>query len=388
MPPLRYDHVMASVQGATTRASKRVGQRLRIGREEVVFGRNILRRAASGYSLQPRLFVNDPWALIAEAIARCPEGRPRDIAQSFRRQAEDYFRAATVGREVAVRPVLLYYAFLNLSKAYAFVKGSTRLSDSAHHGISQSARPRAIVSTLITFKNSTIEQPSVFHELLLHLGGDPLVLTEGLPLGYLLPQILPGHRLWCYATNKPERFIPIEGFEVLHSQSEKQVWLNLFLRREDLSRLSLTDPRLLAETNLHGQFEVVSGTLPSHSLCLQQACPSAYSAEPAEALHFILSDFKNRVWETVKVSSPYRKPYLYLCPTQQRRAILPQMLSIYVLMFFLGSVTRYSPGYFADLLDSRYGPLIETFITESPMQFLYLMASDILQREVSKPAII
>jgi len=57
-------------------------------------------------------------------------------------------------------------------------------------------------------------------------------------------------------------------------------------------------------------------------------------------------------------------------------------------MFFLGSVTRYNPLYFDDLLESRYGPLIETFISESPMQFLYLMASEILEREVSKPAII
>jgi hypothetical protein len=57
-------------------------------------------------------------------------------------------------------------------------------------------------------------------------------------------------------------------------------------------------------------------------------------------------------------------------------------------MFFLGSVTRYSPGYFEDLLDSKYGPLFATFISESSLQFLYLMASEILAREVSKPVII
>ena len=57
-------------------------------------------------------------------------------------------------------------------------------------------------------------------------------------------------------------------------------------------------------------------------------------------------------------------------------------------MFFLGYVTRYTPGYFEDPLDSKFGPLFETFVSESPMQFLYLMASEILGREVSKPAII
>jgi len=57
-------------------------------------------------------------------------------------------------------------------------------------------------------------------------------------------------------------------------------------------------------------------------------------------------------------------------------------------MFFLGSVTRYSPGYFEDLLESKYGPLFATFISESSLQFLYLVASEILAREVSKPVII
>jgi hypothetical protein len=84
-------------------------------------------RFASGQIVQHQLFVNDPWELIAEAIHRAlPGGKVKEIAHSFRRQAEDYFRAATVARELGVRPVLLYYAFLNLSKGYAIAKGNTR----------------------------------------------------------------------------------------------------------------------------------------------------------------------------------------------------------------------------------------------------------------------
>jgi hypothetical protein len=86
-------------------------------------------RTGSAFTLQHRLFVNGPWELIAEAIQRAvPDDGTRDIAHSFRRQAEDYFRAATIGREMAVRPVLLYYAFLSLSKAYAAAKGDADLA--------------------------------------------------------------------------------------------------------------------------------------------------------------------------------------------------------------------------------------------------------------------
>src|SRR5579871_6020389 len=87
----------------------REGDTLRLGYEWVPFARNAITRVNSTFKLQHRLFVNDPWPVIAEAIHRLlPDGRTRDVAHSFRRQAEDYFRAATIGRELAVRPVLLY----------------------------------------------------------------------------------------------------------------------------------------------------------------------------------------------------------------------------------------------------------------------------------------
>ena len=110
--------------------------------------------------------------------------------------------------------------------------------------------------------------------------------------------------------------------------------------------------------------------------------------DPGEALALLIQKGRNRIWETVKTASPYRKSYIYCTPPSEQAKRLPQMLSIYALMFFLGHVTRYFPGHFEDFLDSRFGPFFDTFISESPMQFLYLMASEILGREVSKPAII
>lgn len=86
-----------------------------------------------------------------------------------------------------------------------------------------------------------------------------------------------------------------------------------------------------------------------------------YSTDPAEALALIIRKFKNKIWETARIESPHRKPYLYCCPDAEQNTRLPQILSVYLLMFFLGSVTRYFPLYFDDLLDSRYGPLFETF---------------------------
>jgi len=320
---------------------------------------------------------------MAEAIARAVTVRKtRDIAQSFRRQAEDYFRAATTGHEIAVRPVLLYYAFLNLSKAYGVARGNASLAGRAYHGLTCKPRPEAIPKSLITF---TGKGTLVFQELLKLLDGNVSVLSSALRLGHLLPQILPGHRLWGYATDRAERFLTVEKFEVLHLTASKQVWLNLYLSRDDMERLKISEEKAISYADLT-EFEVAGTGLDL--VCFQQHRPDTYSTDPAEALGQIIRRNRNRIWEAVKTASPYRKPYVYCCPPAERGTRLPQLLSIYLLMFFLGWVTRYSPGDFDDLLDSKYGPLFDTFISESPMQFLYLMASEILQREVSKPGII
>ena len=374
---------MTATSKAKPKASLRSGDPLRVGREPVTYGRNVLMQNGSAFELQHRFFVNEPWELLAEAIARAvAPGKTRDIAQSFRRQAEDYFRAATTGRELAVRPVLLYYAFLNLSKAYGVAKGNANLAGRAHHGITCECKPKTIPRSTIKFaRGGTL----VFQELLRLLDGSVVVLGSELQLGHLLPQILPGHRLWCYATKRAERFLTVEKFDVLHVSAAKKVWLNLYLSRNDLERLGISEKRVTSQADLT-EFEIADGG--TDSVCFQQRNPDSYSADQAEALVQIIRRNRNRVWETVKTGSPYRKPYIYCSPPAEQGKRLPQMLSIYLLMFFLGSVTRYSPGDFEDLLDSKYGPFFDTFISESPMQFLYLMASDILGREVSKPAII
>jgi YaaC-like Protein len=368
------------------RAIFREGPALVVGRETVFFGRNAIIQTESGFTLQHRLFTNDPWAMIAEGIHRVlPKGRTRDIAHSFQRQAEDYFRAATAAHELAVRPLLLYYGFLNISKAYAVTKGNRSVLGRSFHGVT-AVRQRAIRNSLVRFESTSPARPGVFQELLRYLDGNPAVLLSDLRLYHLLPQILPGHRLWCYAAHRSERFLPIDHFQVRHSRKLKQVWLNIFLTKNSLAQIRRSETRALSEADLASEFEV-AGKFDA-KVCFQQILPESYNANPAEALARIIGKFRNRMWETARIATPYRKPYVYCCPPAERNARLPQMLSVYLLMFFLGSITRYFPLYFDDLLESRYGPLVETFLTETPMQFLYLMASEILGREVSKPAII
>ena len=95
-----------------------------------------------------------------------------------------------------------------------------------------------------------------------------------------------------------------------------------------------------------------------------------------------------RLWATVLAAEPYRKYYVYLAPAAERPAVLPQLLSIYAVMYYLGSITRYHPQDFDTMREGKYGPMIEAFLNDQPMQFIYLLASVFTKREITKAAIV
>src|ERR671924_350294 len=69
---------------------------------------------------------------------------------------------------------------------------------------------------------------------------------------------------------------------------------------------------------------------------------------------------------------------LYVAGTERgiEAALVPQLLSIYAITFYLGSITRYRPHHFDRMISGPYGPRIQDFVTGQPLQFLYLMASE------------
>ena len=107
----------------------------------------------------------------AESIAqRCPI-RDREAAQAFRGQAEDYYDAATTGRLSAVKPVLLYYSFLNLAKAYIVTTGLRHVLVDPKHGLSEKANLRQIAGAIVR-AHPTDRSPSLLMNSITLLLGD------------------------------------------------------------------------------------------------------------------------------------------------------------------------------------------------------------------------
>lgn len=360
---------------------------LSVNNISVEYNRQIADDRTGAASIQSRWFANDPWELLSNRISSAiPAGLDRTIAQSFRLQAEDYFHAATTGRELAVKPVLLYYAFLNLAKSYAISVNRSGLAGRVYHGIHCDLNRASIMDTQITLGVGG-SQISAFRTLLELLGGDIAGLANPLRLGDVIPQILPGHRLWCHAANQRERFLSIDWFRLFHSPNTKKIWVVLDLTRNNFLQMGLSEQEVLSRANLE-EFEIEVSRADFPELRVRQRNRISYSNDPQEALYKTVRNLRNDIWETVRSVSPYRKYYIFCSPQAERNSRMPQLSSIYLIMFVLSYATRYDPEFFENLLDSEYGPFFSTFISESPMQFLYLLSSEIVGREISKPAII
>lgn len=375
------------------------GERLTVSRKVIPFGLWPTRIGETGnHSLQPLLFSLDPWAIIERAIEeRCPIGSKPEAFACFA-QARDFFDSGTNAQRMAARPLTMYYGFMNLVKAFCLTRGTRATFDKAQHGMSEQLAPVANPKEFVDAFLKAFPSPSArgelqnFSEFMFALSGQGLAAVIDLKLPELIPQIVPGHRLWAQANRKPERFIAIHEIQFWIDRATKKMWLRLNFVAEDFTRLALTTRDFLAQTGLATilrQVQCSDQYEGKKIICLEQTIQSSYAGtKPANELDHIISPIKSYLWATVSAIPPYRRYYCYVHPTQERPSILPQLLSIYAVTYYLGSITRYRPHHFDNLLRSQVGPRIQDFVTGQPQQFLYLLASEFSKQDIAKPSIL
>jgi hypothetical protein len=316
-------------------------------------------------------------------------------ATSTINQAADFFRSAQLADISAARPLQLYYCFMNLVKSLILTKGAVPTFDQAQHGLSERINPGGVElrdAFLTAFpspdRQGKLQVFAELHRLLLNVN---VAAGTAYKLPALVPQILPGHRLWAEAAGKQERFISIHDIRIMEATARRKLWIDLIFVADDLTRFGITHKKLLDETGLANQFrEVKFGeALDGRRLIrFAQMAKTDYTHRAADEVQQVVDALKSRIWVTINAAQPYRRYYVYLALPTEANEILPQMLSIYAITYYLGSITRYRPQHFQTLLASPYGPRIEEFITVQPLQFVYLIASEFAEQEITKPALV
>ncbi|KAB2907523.1 MAG: hypothetical protein F9K30_23850, partial [Dechloromonas sp.] len=353
-------------------------------------------RTIRRYGLQSTLFALDPWNVIVASIRqRCPASAKAE-AEACVEQAQDFYNASLTAALASARPLLLYYSFMNLVKAYGLTMGTVPTFSRAQHGVSEQLKPAGnelVDAYLKAFPSpSTSGDRQIFDDFNKSIGGTGIAApSHCYDLPKLMPQVVAGHRLWCEAADENERFIAIERISVMHDVATKELWLNIYVFTGDLSRFGITHTQFLTESQLGSCFREVrsAGRKGAKKMMrLEQLVPTKYTGRPTDTLQNLVHSLRGKIWATVSEGRPYRRYYAYLAPTSEHPEVLPQLLSIYAVVFYLGSITRYRPHHFDAILEGAYGAWIREFIIGQPVQFIYLLASEFAEQEVTKPAIV
>ena len=165
--------------------------------------------------VQSLLFSTDPWIMMKRCISKDIANRDtRNEAASYIDQASDFYSSALNSQVDAAKPLQLYYSYLNIAKAFILCRGRRQSLPRIRHGISESVAQNGSEYTdaCVRFWTSPDRNGflQAFDELLLALGHQSYPNEHAIPIADLVPQILPGHRLWANAADEKERFLAVQ----------------------------------------------------------------------------------------------------------------------------------------------------------------------------------
>lgn len=364
----------------------RDGEVLTIKGRDVAFSFFPVRFRARGWTLSDTVFAVSPWAVMQGTVDARLDGEAHEEATAFLSQARDFY--VTASERLSANPLLFYYAFLNLGKALLRVRGLEASLDHAHHGLgvrnlsAAGSTPEAAAVRVRDGKDKVHVFPELFGLIEDHRFAD----GHELPVDDLLSQVVVGHRQWRDASDREERFIVVTDTELMQDRTSQALWVRLFIDPQDLSRYELSVQRVVREGRLDGFFRHVRSPVPGRE-CLELTQVAEYSTDPADGLAPLVATARPALWRIASAlpGGAYRRYYLHLTPAGLERAT--QLSALWALWFYFGSVVRYRPHSFDRMLAGRFGAYITEFVAAQPEQLLYLLASELCQREVAKPAI-
>ncbi|WP_339853125.1 YaaC family protein [uncultured Nisaea sp.] len=339
------------------------------------------------------LFATEPWNIIQNNLEKLSDANAKRQALAFLVQSRDFFTAAQNSDVSAAKPLLLYYSFLNLAKCLIVKRSGTALS-TVRHGLSEQL-PVTAGAIHGHVSIDILQNPSVSAFVMFANAIGAALPTPAAPSTHFrmrsqgfLGQVLIGHRIFCQAETIKERFISLDRIEYMQDATAQEAWLRVRAYADDFTRLGYRLNDLSKNLGAAGAWRNVNCSTIIDGRRIIEAetiATTRYGHRPSQVLSQISNDARSQLWRSVTAYPPYRKYYIYIPSPAQ--TLLSQLLTIYLATFYFGSITRYKPEQFEQILKSPIGPFVFEFFSNQPTQFLYLMASEFMEQEVAKAAI-
>ncbi|MBM4093889.1 MAG: hypothetical protein FJ276_31460 [Planctomycetes bacterium] len=196
----------------------------------------------------------------------------------------------------------------------------------------------------------------------------------------LLSQVPAVHRPYSHIRGRAERLHVIHRAEFRYDHDSREAWVIVWVKESEFGDRKAAR-ELRSRSYFSKWFEQVERDT-DHAGCLAiQSKPVHYGRSPLKAL----AELSRRCKEAGVVSILTPNSYRYYLSNFQPAMRVGQVLASYMAMFYFGSVARYRPADYEKMLNRKFGWAIEEFLATQGHQFVYLMANELLKREVVCP---
>jgi hypothetical protein len=295
-------------------------------------------------------------------------------------QANQFYCAAK-SAEARTSPLFYYYCFLNLAKAVCEIKEPNlhKRAESFRHGISWTPSKDYLVDMEKEVVRLTTK--GMWHELYEAVVENPVTIPNPIELKIkdlfaYSPETSIEYEKTYYNVAK---LINLEEIDTFVDVSRSIYWIRFSIYRGSLRQLGLGRARFLALITYNGSryIEVESSEKDAWTFELEK--PKKIPKRQKEGLYRLLEKEIRAMNLFVHMGE---EGIEYWVPVQTRLPFrIPQIIQLYSLIFWLGSLVRYDPHSVAWLQESKYWILIDGFLNQSIVWLLELFEWKLYQRQ-------
>lgn len=295
-------------------------------------------------------------------------------------QVVEFYEAAQAAKS-NTSPLFYYYSFLNLAKARCEIQHPRfhKKEENYRHGISW--KPSREYLANIKTTEISLTTRGVWHVLWETLIGKRcrvrnLTNVRIADLFSFCPEISIEYQR---TFGNESRIINLINPDVMFDENNSEIWIKFSVDRNEMKDQRISRPKFLK--------------LITHNNSLYHQIRSenddAWTFEFAKPKRFGPDDVLLKVVSNeIKAFNPFAhlmfEKLEYSVPIQTRLPIrLPQIMVLYTIMFWLGSLVRYDPHSVAALQDSEYWILIDGFMNQSRILLLELFEWEFYNTETT-----
>jgi hypothetical protein len=294
----------------------------------------------------------------------------------YLQQAFEFYEAAQFCKSDTA-PLFYYYSFLNFGKALCEIKYPRfhQARESRRHGIQWHP------FTKMNDVHVSLTVRGVWHTLWEAVVGQRCKVRNPTKvrvkdLFALCPEV-------CVEYEKifkdEWRTIEIEEPEILTSLDEREIWIRFSVSRRELETLHISIPRFINFINKNESvYHQVQSNSPGH-LLFESSNPKQIEGNlESSPIDIILPEIRKlNLFTSLDIGR-----FVYAIPIQDRiPLLLPQLIVLYTLIFWLGSLVRYDPHSVIKLKESKYWNLIDGIMSESRIWLLELFEWEFYQKQ-------